>query len=432
MRAELQERPIAGSAGGSGRLASLLVGGRRHSWLFVASASAGAGVPGDPPRRTRCSRIAIVLARELRDMPPPLSLLDVPPADDGVAGARLAINDNNTTGRFLKQEFTLEVVESSKPEELVAEVTKRVEAGVSFVVADASPQTLLALADALKGRAALIFNAGASDDRLREQDCRANVVHTPPSRAMLGRRAWRSISSGSVGTRWFLVHGTEPDDVAFAEAMRRAAKRFGAKIVEERPFKYEVGGRRADGGHEQIQEQIPALDPQRCRLTTCWWSPTKAAFSASIFRTAPGTRGPWREPRGWCRRAGIRRSSNGARPSCRTAFDGSPIAPCARSTMMPGSRSARSARRRPRQVGGPGGSDRASEIGRFRSRRLQGTQAHLSRLGRAAAPADPACDRKAAGDRLAATGLPAPIHRARYARHRQAGDQLPGLCAVNP
>jgi ABC transporter substrate binding protein (PQQ-dependent alcohol dehydrogenase system) len=60
-------------------------------------------------------------------------------------------------------------------------------------------------------------------------------------------------------TRWFLVHGTEPNDQAFAEAVRRAAKRFGAKIVEERSFKYEVGSRRADGGHEQIQEQIPAL-----------------------------------------------------------------------------------------------------------------------------------------------------------------------------
>ena len=58
---------------------------------------------------------------------------------------------------------------------------------------------------------------------------------------------------------WFLVHGTEPDDLAFADALRRAAKRFGLKIVEERAFNYDVGGRRADGGHEQIQEQIPAF-----------------------------------------------------------------------------------------------------------------------------------------------------------------------------
>ena len=192
----------------------------------------------------------------MRGLPPPLSPLDLPPADEGVAGARLAINDNNTTGRFLKQDFTLEIVQGNKAEELTAEVSKQVEA--AFIVADASPPVVLALADALKGKPALILNVGSTDDRLREHDCRANVVHTAPSRAMLtdalGQylvwKRWR---------RWFLVHGTEPDDVAYAAGMRRAAKRFGANIVEERPFKYEVGSRRADGGHEQIQEQMPEL-----------------------------------------------------------------------------------------------------------------------------------------------------------------------------
>jgi ABC transporter substrate binding protein (PQQ-dependent alcohol dehydrogenase system) len=59
--------------------------------------------------------------------------------------------------------------------------------------------------------------------------------------------------------RWFLMQGTEPRDQAFADALRRAAPRFGLKIVEQRTFKYEVGSRRADGGYEQVQEQIPAL-----------------------------------------------------------------------------------------------------------------------------------------------------------------------------
>ncbi len=143
-------------------------------------------------------------------------------------------------------------------DELIAEVKKRVDAGNAFIIADTGPQTLIALADAVKGRDVLILNAGSSDDRLREADCRPNVVHTTPSRAMLADglaqylvwKRWR---------RWFLVRGTEPDDDAYAEALRRAAKRFGAKIVEERAFKYEVGSRRADGGHEQIQQQIPAL-----------------------------------------------------------------------------------------------------------------------------------------------------------------------------
>ena len=38
---------------------------------------------------------------------PTISLLDKPAADDGLAGAQLAISDNNTTGRFLGQQFAL-------------------------------------------------------------------------------------------------------------------------------------------------------------------------------------------------------------------------------------------------------------------------------------------------------------------------------------
>ena len=243
----------------------------RRMSLFLAVAAVGltfaqpvAGQPSasrdglKPPAPNQLHRIAIVLARQRRDLPPPLSLLDMPPPDDGVAGARLAINDNNTTGRFIKQEFTLEVVEKGDIRELVAQVKKHVEDGVSFIVADASPQAMVELADSLKDRRALILNAGSSDDRLREQDCRSNVVHTAPSRTMLADalaqylvwKQWR---------RWFLVHGTGPGDEAFAAALRRAAKRFGAKIVEQRPFQVEAGSRRADGGHEQIQEQIPAF-----------------------------------------------------------------------------------------------------------------------------------------------------------------------------
>ena len=236
-------------------------------YALVAAALAGglgfaAAAPNQPAPRSSATgdvqRIAIVLAREVRDAPPPLSLLDVPPADDGIAGARLAINDNNTTGRFLKQEFTLTVVQNGDVAELVAQVKKNVESGASFVVADVGPQAIVGLADALKDLGALIFNAGSGDDRLREQDCRPNVVHTAPSRAMLADalaqylvwKQWR---------RWFLVHGTQPDDEAFAAALRRAAKRFGVKIVEERQFRHEAGSRRADGGHEQIQQQIPTF-----------------------------------------------------------------------------------------------------------------------------------------------------------------------------
>ena len=37
-----------------------------------------------------------------------LSLVKQPAKNDGIAGARLAIEDNNTTGKFLNQHFSLD------------------------------------------------------------------------------------------------------------------------------------------------------------------------------------------------------------------------------------------------------------------------------------------------------------------------------------
>jgi hypothetical protein len=200
-----------------------------------------------PAREIR--RIAIVLARELRDLPPPISPLDNRPADDGVAGARLAINDNNTTGRFLGQEFTLTVVQSSNAAELIADARKQVDAGASYIVADASAPTLRAPRE-LEGVTA-ILNAGASDDRLRSR-VPANVVHTAVALHAGGR-------TGAI-LRWALaalVPGVwnRTDDALSRTPGRSATVRL--KIVEERQFSDDVGKPR-DGGHEQIQEWIPA------------------------------------------------------------------------------------------------------------------------------------------------------------------------------
>jgi ABC transporter substrate binding protein (PQQ-dependent alcohol dehydrogenase system) len=215
--------------------------------------------PAQAPAAEAAQKIRIVLARELReDRLPPLSLLDIPPPDDGIAGAKLAISDNNTTGRFLGQEFSLDIVQSASADELVAEIQKRVADGVGFIVADASASTVLKMADAIKDKEAVIFNASAPDEVLREEECRVNVKHTAPSRSMLADalgqylawKQWRKL---------VLIVGPAPEDKAWAEALRRAAKRFGLKIVEEREFKYDPGSRRSDGGFEQIQQQIPGF-----------------------------------------------------------------------------------------------------------------------------------------------------------------------------
>jgi ABC transporter substrate binding protein (PQQ-dependent alcohol dehydrogenase system) len=185
-----------------------------------------------------------------------ISLLNIPAANDGLAGATLAIDDNNTTGKFLNQHFTLDDVHLKDNDDSAAVVTAMAARGITLVIADLPADALLKAADAGRTRGLLFFNAGATDDRLREQDCRANVVHTAPSRSMLADglaqylvwKRWR---------KWLLVVGSHDADKLYADALRRAAKRFGATIVQEKVFEDTGGARRTDSGLVQIQSQIP-------------------------------------------------------------------------------------------------------------------------------------------------------------------------------
>jgi ABC transporter substrate binding protein (PQQ-dependent alcohol dehydrogenase system) len=128
--------------------------------------------------------------------------------------------------------------------------------GARVIVTLAPAETVLALADA--GEDVLILNAGAPDDRLRGEDCRANVLHLGPSRAMLADALAQFMMWKRWGN-WLLIPGSHPNDELWAAALRRAASRFGAEIVEERIYEDTGGARRTDTGHVQVQKQIPVF-----------------------------------------------------------------------------------------------------------------------------------------------------------------------------
>jgi ABC transporter substrate binding protein (PQQ-dependent alcohol dehydrogenase system) len=190
--------------------------------------------------------------------PLPISRLNIPPDDLGVAGAELALMDNNTTGRFTKQQFTLDVVRVPVGDDAVAALEKLVESGHHFILVDAPAKTLLNLADAAKGKDVLLFNISAPDVSLRQEDCRANVLHVAPDRAMLAD-ALAQYLVWKKWTRWLVVKGTFPEDLDYLAAVERAAQRFGGKIVEEREYKGTLEARRSDSGQQQIQQQMPTL-----------------------------------------------------------------------------------------------------------------------------------------------------------------------------
>ena len=198
-------------------------------------------------------KVGFIRAPHLRET---LSILDIPAADDGIAGAELAVEDNNTTGRFVGQIFAIEDVPLPPGDDPAAALNGLIARGVSFVLADLPAAALLALADAAKGKPVLIFNTDAPEDLLREENCRANVFHIAPSYSMLADGlaqylVWKQWK------RWFLMKGSHPHDELYAVALARAAKKFGAKIVEERVYEDTGGGRRSDSGSVQTQRLIP-------------------------------------------------------------------------------------------------------------------------------------------------------------------------------
>ncbi len=190
--------------------------------------------------------------------PLPISRLNIPPDDLGVAGAEIALKDNNTTGRFTKQQFILDVERVPVGGDAVAVLEQLVASGHYFVLVDAPAKTLLELADAVKGKDVLLFNISAPDVSLRQEDCRANVLHVAPDRAMLAD-ALAQYLVWKKWTRWLVVKGVFPEDLDYLAAIERSAKRFGGKIVEEREYKGSLEARRTDSGEEQIQQQMPML-----------------------------------------------------------------------------------------------------------------------------------------------------------------------------
>jgi ABC transporter substrate binding protein (PQQ-dependent alcohol dehydrogenase system) len=100
-----------------------------------------------------------------------------------------------------------------------------------------------------------LFSVGAPDDALRQEQCSASVIHVAPSRSMLTDALGQYLVLKK-WTRWVLAFGSHPDDALLADAYRRTAKRFGARIVKEIQYKDTDGARQTDSGVVQTQLQM--------------------------------------------------------------------------------------------------------------------------------------------------------------------------------
>ena len=216
------------------------------SSLCLAMASPAAAAPAEID-------IAYLGLAQTRSLP--LSYLDQPPTDEGVQGARLGLADNATTGKFVQQSYHLEEAVAPDADAVLAAFKRLSAAGYRNFVADLPAPLLLQIADLPEAKDALLLDATATDDRLRGADCRANMLHLLPSRAMLADALMQYLTVKQ-WKRILLVVGKDAPDQDYAAAIRRAAKKFQIHIVADKPWTYDPGARRTDTGHYAIEAEV--------------------------------------------------------------------------------------------------------------------------------------------------------------------------------
>ncbi len=161
--------------------------------------------------------------------------IPVTPLGRSVTGAEVAVIDSELTGRQIGVHFDLEVARSDDLDSLVRSIRQWVDQDIHFVIADLPADDLIAVADAVAGLPVTIFNISATEDRLRGEECRADIIHVIPSDRMmtdaivqfLVEKRWRNI---------LVLQGPLPEDAAMVDALTASANLFGARIVDVRNF----------------------------------------------------------------------------------------------------------------------------------------------------------------------------------------------------
>ncbi len=219
---------------------------RLHIILLLLYGLCGAQSFADHPQQ-------IQIVYFTQEVAPPAALSNLEPyiADKGLQGALLGLKDNNTTGQFTGQNYVLKQVIVPQQGDVGQAYAELLQAGYQLIIANL-PADKLRQIHQLNKEQALIFDVFTRTDIFRYSQCLGDVLHLLPSRAMRAdalaqymlKKRWR---------RWFLVTGAMPEDVLYAQAIKRAAKRFGMKIVAEKRWLHTYDARRT------AQSDIPVL-----------------------------------------------------------------------------------------------------------------------------------------------------------------------------
>lgn len=172
------------------------------------------------------------------------------PDDLGYMGAKLAIEDSNTTGKFLQQNFKLNFFDVSGTTKLLALLATEYQLGRRFFILDAPVDVLVKVNHWAENKSVLLFNVSESADKLRHSKCLANIFHTIPSNAMKSDALAQWLLTKRLN-KVLMIRGGKVEDTQLTSSFKRSAKRFGLKIIDEKLWNFNTDLRRS------AQQEIP-------------------------------------------------------------------------------------------------------------------------------------------------------------------------------
>ena len=217
-----------------------------------------AAPPTDQGEAAAAKPMTVIYLGKEYEEPLPLSYAEKPIEDKGIQGARLMLKEGNQAGNFVGHKF--ELVEAIVPEDgdVAAKAKELLKGGEAFILADLEPADLLAVADLPEAKNSVIMNVRTSATSLRQEKCRSNVFHVIPDYAMRAD-ALAQYLIWKKWPRWFVIRRETPQDQDYLAQVKRAAARFGGKVVGEKVYDLPPGARNLDSGHQQVQAQIPMV-----------------------------------------------------------------------------------------------------------------------------------------------------------------------------
>jgi ABC transporter substrate binding protein (PQQ-dependent alcohol dehydrogenase system) len=159
-----------------------------------------------------------------------------------IDGITMALADAEGELEAAGASIKVDVVPVASPQAAADATRKAEQAGAVAVLTDLDAPSLLAAADAAKG---LVINLSETSDALRQDQCRARMLHVAPSERMRAD----AIAQTLLTRKWsnvLLLVGSGARDVERGAVAAAAIKRFGLKLGAQRPYELTADPRKRE------------------------------------------------------------------------------------------------------------------------------------------------------------------------------------------